>query len=96
MSISTQQRIPWPPRRGARPSWWVVLDGQRIGWVEEVYLRGARLPFYRATGFHPLDEGEVVLELSTDFNERVRTIAAFRLNPMTSAQHLPRRYQADA
>lgn len=73
---------------------WEVLCGseatgwQIIGWIEEKHLRGAKNPFYFATGIHPGNGGAYRLEGSIDFDERVNTIADFHIDPNTSRQHL--------
>lgn len=75
------------------PRWEVLAGGeatgwQVIGWIEEKHLRGARNPFFFAVGIHPGDGRYVRLEGNIDFDERVKTIADFHRDPMTSQQHL--------
>ena len=79
-----------PDRRNAPPRWEVSVGDDVVGWVERRALRGAKLPFYAASGKHPRTGDVVSLELSADFDERVGAIVAFWADPMSSAQHLPR------
>ena len=89
-SISVRQL----PRTNRELPKWEVLSGdestgwQVIGWIEEKHLRGARNPFYFATGVHPTNGRHYRLEGNTDFDERVNAIADFHLDPNTSRQHL--------
>ena len=89
-SISVRQL----PRTNRELPKWEVLSGdestgwQVIGWIEEKHLRGARNPFYFATGIHPSTGAHYRLEGSIYFDERVNTIADFHLDPNTSRQHL--------
>ena len=78
-----------PSKRNALPEWEVKLDGKIIGYIRQEHLRGSSRPFYDAVGLLPSGE-QVRLELSTDFNERIRVLEAFHRNPLSARQHLPR------
>lgn len=74
-----------PPKsvrqRNALPEWDVLLDGQRIGRIEQWRARGASATFYRAKALHP-ETGKVIeLESATDLGERVETVLAARADP---------------
>lgn len=74
-----------PPKsarqRNAQPEWDVLLDGQRIGRIEQWRARGASATFYRAKALHP-ETGKVIeLESATDLGERVETVLAARDDP---------------
>lgn len=88
------RRLPPSTGRPSEPVRWEVTYGsentgwQVIGWIEERMLRGAKNKFFFATGIHPQTRKVYRLEGSTDFDERVNTIADFHQDPMTSRQHL--------
>lgn len=74
-----------PPKsvrqRNAQPEWDVLLNGQRIGRIEQWRARGATSMFYRAKAFHP-ETGKVIeLESATDLGERVERVLAARRDP---------------
>lgn len=92
-SVSVRRLPAAATRASETPRWEVTYGSQAtgwtvIGWIEEHRLRGARNLFYFATGIHPRTGRHVRLEGSTDFDERVNTIADFHQDPMTSRQHL--------
>jgi hypothetical protein len=94
-AVSVRRLPPATTRASERPRWEVAYGSEAtgwtvIGWVEEHHLRGARNPFYFATGIHPTTHTLYRLEGNTDFEERVNVIADFHLDPMTSSQHLGR------
>lgn len=77
-----------PPKsarqRHAQPEWDVLLDGRRIGRIEQWRVRSATATFYRARAFHPETGKAVELESATDLTERIEKIVA--------AWHDPDRY----
>jgi hypothetical protein len=74
-----------------RPLEWEVTDeaGQVVGWIEEHHIPTASRPFYMLRAIHP-GTGEIIpLELSTDRDERLEKLAAFRSNPDPFHMHYP-------
>lgn len=72
---------------------WEVYDGDRlVGWIIEKHLGGksSSSVFYNAVAVHPDTGARFDLENSTDFDERLRVIAAFRADPMTSVHYRDR------
>ena len=88
------RRLPAQTTQASEPPRWEVSYGSEatgwtvIGWIEQHTLRGAKNPFYFATGIHPKTGKAYRLEGNIDFDERVNVIADFHLDPMTSRQHL--------
>jgi hypothetical protein len=80
--------LPSTRRAGELPRWEVAVSGTVIGWIDLHRLRGAAADFYFAEGIHPGTGRPHRLEGSTDFDERVRVICDFHLDPMSSKQHL--------
>lgn len=75
------------PHRNALPRWAVLVDGVKLGEIQEKHLSGARLPFYEAIVPHPRTGKPVSLELHTDREERVAAIIRFHSDPDTFRQH---------
>lgn len=73
----------WEVSYGSEATGWIV-----IGWIQQERLRGAKNPFYFATGIHPKTRKHYRLEGATRFDDRVNVIADFHRDPMTSRQHL--------
>ena len=77
------RRLPPKSRRSrnAPPEWDVVLDGARIGWIEQWNVRSASSTFYRATAVHPGTGAPIPLESNTDLAERVEKVVAAWKDP---------------
>ncbi|MBT2517457.1 hypothetical protein J7E29_08435 [Streptomyces sp. ISL-90] len=86
MSDPELHRLP-PERRNGPPSWEVVRDSQRLGFIVEKHLSGALLPFYEAIVPHPVTGKSTSLELHTDRDERVRAVVRFADHPEEYGQH---------
>ena len=88
------RRLPALSTNSSKPPRWEVSYGsedqgwQVIGWIEERTLGRGHTTFYFATGIHPETGKHYGLEGTTDFDERVNTIADFHIDPMTCRQHL--------
>lgn len=79
---SAPELRPMPPsRRNA------LLDGVRIGEIQEKHLSGARLPFYDPIVPGPKTGRPVSLELHTDIQNRVDVIVAFHRDANAARRH---------
>lgn len=93
-SVASVRRLPkLTTRPSERPRWEVSYGSesrgwQVIGWIEQRSLGRGHTTFYFAVGIHPETGKHYRLEGTTDFDERVNTIADFHIDPMTSRQHL--------
>ena len=93
-SVVSVRRIPAIKTSKSNPPIWEVSYGsedhgwQIIGWIEQRSLGRGHTTFYFAIGIHPLTGRHYRLEGTTDFDERVNTIADFHIDPMTCRQHL--------
>lgn len=72
-----------PPKsarlRNRPPEWDVLLDGKRIGHIEQWNVRSSSSTFYRATAIHSESGKPIPLESSPDLPERVeKVVAAWR------------------
>jgi hypothetical protein len=54
-----------PARHQRWPVWELTLDGEAIGRIHEIHIRGTVNPFYRAVGIHQASGRQVELERST-------------------------------
>ena len=74
-----------PPRsarlRNRPPEWEVLLNGKRIGRIEQWSVSSSSSTFYRATAIHPQTGELIPLESNTDFPERVEKVVAAWNNP---------------
>jgi hypothetical protein len=66
------------------PEWEVTLSGVKIGRIQRVKIGKSSSVFFHAYGVHPDTRREYSLESSTDFDDRVRVIAAFWADPGSS------------
>lgn len=82
----------YPARRYALDEWEISVGGRVVGWVRETRVGRNSTAFFKAVGILP-DGKHLSLELSTDFDERCRTVAEFSVAPERYAQHLPGRYR---
>jgi hypothetical protein len=77
----------WPKRSIDLREWQVLDGGKVIGTIEEVKLPHAVSTFFHAYGIHPTTGERVSLELSTDVDERVEVVRAFRADPESSVHY---------
>ncbi|MGC4154465.1 MAG: hypothetical protein QM628_15505 [Propionicimonas sp.] len=87
-STVTARELPRHPHD--HPVWEVRVDGELVGWVRRLTIGHCSTLFYNAEAIHPQTGKHYNLENSTDLNERIKIIAAFHHDPMTSEQHLGR------
>lgn len=78
MAVTIREMI--RTREREMPRWEVSIDGRVIGWVRALRIAGANLTFYEATGIDP-DGASVVLECSSDREERIARVIVFDEDP---------------
>lgn len=83
-----------PPKRLRDLPEWEVTDGRgAAGWLVEKHLgTKSKNVFYHATALHPETGERVDIESSTDFNEMLQAIAAFRADPESSVHWRSRKW----
>jgi hypothetical protein len=79
-------------KRDHREQWELTDEHGVAGYIEAWKARGASATFYRAVGIHPETGEECPLESSTDMDERIAKVEAFRADPEKFAPVWSRRY----
>lgn len=76
--------------RSDKIQWEISLEGQKIGYLEQVSLGRHNSVFFKAFGYFPGTGEAIALELSPSFEERCQVLASFAADPDSSV-HLPDR-----